>query len=198
MGNLWYFVNLVPWNQCCHATPEWHLASLGSPSACDAYAKHGWTGWAYELASSLAVQRGQLRWRIHNQCETIVVGTLKPFFLVELLFYMISIDVLTVLFLSAGMEWSSPDDKHGPWWARCSLGAHSEFMVIDCSLDIVGMWLLWQQATRSIGVLQPHGRPCSENYGPRHFMLKATEVHRWFSDINTAKQCVKDLNLGTA
>lgn len=154
----------------------WHLCQT---------LKLGWTGWAYELASSLAVQRGQLRWRIHNQCETIVIDTLKPFFLVQLLFYKISIDALTVLFLSAKMEWSNPDDKHSPWQARCSLGAHSELVVIDCSLDIVGMWLLWQYTVRSIGVSQPHVRPCSENYGPRHFMLKATEVCRWFSDINT-------------
>lgn len=103
----------------------------------------GWTGWAYELASSLAVQRRQLRWRIHNQCETVVIDTLKPFFLVELLFYIISIDAVTVLFLSAEMEWSSPDHKHG-LWQLCSLGAHSELMVVDCSLGILGMWLLWQ------------------------------------------------------
>lgn len=145
----------------------------------------GWTGWTCEHASSLAVQRGQLRWRIHNQRETIVIDTLKPFFLVELLSHITSADALTVLFLSAEMEWSNPDDKHRLWQTGCSLGAHSELMGIDCSLDIVGMGLLWQQTVRSIGVSQPHSRPWSENYAPRHFMLKAKEVRRWFSDINT-------------
>lgn len=72
------------------------------------------------------------------------MGTLKPFFLVELLSYITSIDALTVLFLSAEMEWSNPDDKHSLWQAECSLGAYSELMVINCSLDIVGMGLLWQ------------------------------------------------------
>lgn len=38
---------------------------------------------------------------------------------------------------------------------------------------------------KSLGVSQPLSRLRSENYAPRYFTLKATEVRRWFSDIST-------------
>lgn len=138
----------------------------------------GWIGSACECAFSLAAQRGQLRQRIRKSQHKINHDrhskTIFP----------------RGTFIPHHFHWCfhcavpTQTARTGSDKTGCYLEGHSVLMVTSWLLDCEHGAAVFIDRVRSLSVSQPLGRLCNENYAPRYFMLKATGVCRWVSDVS--------------